>query len=114
VIPHHVRHVHAKPKPWPSASVIITAYVTNPMQRGLCDVYTKLTRTETHPQVGTAAVDPHVFPFGTRFKVPGYGYAVARDTGSAIVGYRIDLVVETCQAAWAWGRQSVIVKFHNR
>ena len=37
---------------------------------------------------GIAAVDPSVIPLGTRFIVPGYGDAVAADTGWAIVGAR--------------------------
>ena len=42
-------------------------------------------------QYGIVAVDPRVIPLGTRLYVQGYGLAVAGDTGSAIVGDRIDL-----------------------
>jgi 3D (Asp-Asp-Asp) domain-containing protein len=40
---------------------------------------------------GMAAVDPRVIALGTRLYVDGYGPALAADTGSAIVGHRIDL-----------------------
>ena len=40
---------------------------------------------------GIVAVDPDVIPLGTRMFIPGYGYAVAADTGGAVKGYIIDL-----------------------
>lgn len=43
---------------------------------------------------GMVAVDPTVIPLGTRLYVQGYGPALAADTGSAIIGNRIDLYFE--------------------
>lgn len=40
---------------------------------------------------GIVAVDPRIIPLGTNVYVPGYGQGLACDTGSAIVGKRIDL-----------------------
>ena len=40
---------------------------------------------------GIVAVDPAIIPLGTRMYIPGYGYAVAADTGGAVKGYIIDL-----------------------
>jgi 3D (Asp-Asp-Asp) domain-containing protein len=40
---------------------------------------------------GIVAVDPTVIPLGTRMFIPGYGYAIAADTGGAVKGYIIDL-----------------------
>lgn len=40
---------------------------------------------------GIVAVDPSVIPLGTRLYVPGYGMALAADTGGGIRGYMIDL-----------------------
>jgi 3D (Asp-Asp-Asp) domain-containing protein len=58
---------------------------------------------------GIAAVDPSVIPLGTHFIVPGYGEAVAADTGSAIIGARIDLWFPTLAQADAWGRRTVTI-----
>jgi 3D (Asp-Asp-Asp) domain-containing protein len=52
-------------------------------------------------QYGVVAVDPHVIPLGSRLYVQGYGLAVAADTGSAIVGDRIDLFFWNSPAAIA-------------
>jgi uncharacterized protein YabE (DUF348 family) len=40
---------------------------------------------------GIVAVDPNFIPLGTRLYVPGYGFAVAGDTGGGIIGNMIDL-----------------------
>ena len=58
---------------------------------------------------GIAAVDPSVIPLGTRMFVPGYGEAVAADTGSAVQGATIDLWFPTTAAALRWGRQTVVI-----
>ena len=58
---------------------------------------------------GVAAVDPDVIPLGTRLFIPGYGEAIAADTGGAIVGNRIDLVMDSYGEAMDFGRQDVTV-----
>jgi 3D (Asp-Asp-Asp) domain-containing protein len=58
---------------------------------------------------GVAAVDPSVIPLGTHFDVPGYGQAVAADTGGAIVGGRIDLWFPSVAQADAWGVRTVTI-----
>jgi 3D (Asp-Asp-Asp) domain-containing protein len=58
---------------------------------------------------GVVAVDPSVIPLGTRLSVPGYGDAVAADTGGAIVGNTIDVWFPTAAEAAAWGRRSITV-----
>ena len=58
---------------------------------------------------GIVAVDPNVIPLGTRMYVPGYGEAVAADTGPAITGVRIDLWFPTQKEALAWGWQTLTV-----
>jgi 3D (Asp-Asp-Asp) domain-containing protein len=59
---------------------------------------------------GVAAVDPSVIPLGTHMVVPGYGVAVAADTGSGIVGATIDLWFPTAAQANMWGRRTVTVQ----
>jgi 3D (Asp-Asp-Asp) domain-containing protein len=58
---------------------------------------------------GIAAVDPSVIPLGTRIVVPGYGVAVAADTGGAIQGAAIDLWFPSPAQAYAWGRRTVTI-----
>jgi 3D (Asp-Asp-Asp) domain-containing protein len=61
---------------------------------------------------GVAAVDPGVIPLGTHLTIPGYGAAVAADTGGAIAGARIDLWFPTCAQAGGWGTRSVTIALH--
>jgi 3D (Asp-Asp-Asp) domain-containing protein len=50
-----------------------------------------------------------VIPLGTRFTVPGYGVAIAADTGSAIRGARVDLWFPSAAHALAWGSRVVTI-----
>jgi cystine transport system substrate-binding protein len=61
---------------------------------------------------GVVAVDPSVIPLGTHMTIPGYGEAVAADTGGAIVGSTIDLWFPSVAQANAWGRRSVTITLH--
>ena len=61
---------------------------------------------------GVVAVDPSVIPLGTHMAIPGYGEAVAADTGGAIVGSTIDLWFPTVAQANAWGRRTVTIVLH--
>jgi 3D (Asp-Asp-Asp) domain-containing protein len=58
---------------------------------------------------GIAAVDPAVIPLGTHIVIPGYGAAVAADTGPSIVGSTIDLWFPSPAQAYAWGRRTITV-----
>jgi len=71
-------------------------------------------RTATGMPVGwgVVAVDPSVIPLGTRLTIPGYGEAVAADTGSAVRGAEIDLWFPSLAQARAWGRRTVTVTLH--
>ena len=62
---------------------------------------------------GLVAVDPTVIPLGTRLYIPGYGYAIADDTGGAIKGNRIDLAFESIDDAYQFGVQKVTVYIMN-
>ncbi len=67
------------------------------------------TATGLKAQYGVVAVDPAVIPLGTRLYIPGYGFAIAADTGSAIVGDRIDLCFDNGWQAIDWGVKDVTV-----
>lgn len=67
------------------------------------------TATGAPAEYGDVAVDPSVIPLGTKLYIPGYGFAIANDTGGAIQGYRIDLCFNSYQQAIDFGRQLVKV-----
>ncbi len=63
------------------------------------------------PEDGTIAADTKYYPFGTRMYVPGYGWGVVEDRGSAIKGpNRIDLFYHSHEEALQWGRRKVKVQ----
>lgn len=70
---------------------------------------TGITATGVKAQYGIAAVDPSVIPLGTHLYVPGYGPAIADDTGGAIIGDRIDLCFNNGYQAIDWGVRTVTV-----
>ena len=68
-----------------------------------------ITATGTTAKKGVIAVDPSVIPLGTRVYIPGYGVAVAEDTGGAIKGNRVDVCYMTKNEAFSWGVRNVPV-----
>jgi 3D (Asp-Asp-Asp) domain-containing protein len=58
---------------------------------------------------GIVAVDPRVIPLGARLYIPGYGYAIAGDTGGDIRGNRIDLGFNSERDAMMFGRRAITV-----
>lgn len=57
--------------------------------------------------LSTIAVDPTVIPLGTKVFIPGYGYAIASDTGGAIKGKIIDVYLNSESECYQWGRRQV-------
>ncbi len=84
-------------------AMIATAYTAG---CGGCDGMTAIGRRAGH---GIVAVDPRIIPLGTRLYIPGYGPAIAGDTGGAIVGHRIDLGFDSVRDAMLFGRRGVTV-----
>ncbi len=58
----------------------------------------------------TVAVDLKLFPMGTKFYIPGYGWGIASDTGGAIKGHHLDLYFWLHQSGNNWGVQHRAVK----
>lgn len=84
-----------------------TAYDPGP---GSCGKYADgYTATGVRARKGVAAVDDRVIPMGTRLYIPGYGFAIAADRGSAIKGNRLDLCFDTRAEALRWGRRRLKV-----
>ncbi|EMT45026.1 MULTISPECIES: 3D domain-containing protein [Anoxybacillus] len=100
---------------YPSVTVVATGYTAGVESTG---------KTPDHPSYGitysgvrvkrdlysTIAADLNVFPIGTILFIPGYGYGVVADTGSAIKGHKIDLYYETVDDVYKhWGKKKVNV-----
>jgi 3D (Asp-Asp-Asp) domain-containing protein len=81
--------------------MIATAYTAN------CTGCSGITASGVRAGFGIIAVDPSVVPLGTKVFIPGYGRAVAGDTGGAIVGNRVDLGFDSETAAMNFGRRPV-------
>ncbi|WP_379160927.1 3D domain-containing protein [Paenibacillus sp. sgz5001063] len=65
--------------------------------------------------VSTIAADPKVIPLGSVLYIPGYGYAIVADTGSAIKGRKIDLYFSTTKQVYKeWGKKTVVVQLIKR
>lgn len=65
---------------------------------------------KTLPEVGTIAADTRFFSFGTKMLVPGYGWGIVQDHGSAIKGrLHVDLFHRSHQDALEWGHKELPV-----
>ena len=53
-----------------------------------------------------SGMDLNIFPYGTIFYIPDYGWGKVEDVGSAIKGYHIDLFFKSHQEALTWGRKN--------
>ena len=94
-----------------SMSMVATAYDPGPASTGKSPGHPAygITASGMRAGYGVVAVDPRVIPLGTRLYIPGYGNAIAGDTGGAIKGQRIDLGYATYNEAIRFGRQTVTV-----
>ena len=68
-----------------------------------------VTATGVRATYGVVAVDPRIIPLGSKVYIPGYGVALAADTGGAIKGYKIDLCMESYSECMRFGRRNVTV-----
>ncbi|EJS11155.1 MULTISPECIES: 3D domain-containing protein [Bacillus] len=111
-----------KPDPKPAQGgkefyVTATAYTADPSENGYKPgeiVKSKLGHNLTaNPNMKLIAVDPAVIPLGSTVYVENYGTAIAGDTGSAIKGHIIDLLMPDSATANNWGRRSVKVTILN-
>ena len=50
----------------------------------------------------TVAADTSVLPYGTVVYIEGIGLRVVQDTGSAVVGNKLDVAVKTHSEALSW------------
>jgi 3D (Asp-Asp-Asp) domain-containing protein len=87
--------------------MVATAYTAS------CYGCSGITALGYHAGHGIVAVDPRVIPLGTHLFIPGYGSAIAGDTGGAIKGSRIDLGFNSFSDAIQFGRREITVYVIN-
>jgi 3D (Asp-Asp-Asp) domain-containing protein len=94
----------------------VAARIANSALRMVATAYTAgcygcsgITALGFHAGHGIVAVDPNVIPLGTKLYVPGYGSAIAGDTGGDIHGRRIDLGFNSLAEALRFGRREITV-----
>ncbi len=76
---------------WRAYTVYATSY--SPSRAGVAPTARNFGLTASGQRLtkGLVAVDPRYIPLGTRLYIPGYGFAVAADTGGGVKGRFIDL-----------------------
>ncbi|WP_141550913.1 G5 and 3D domain-containing protein [Bacillus sp. AFS041924] len=85
-----------------------TAY--SPYDAGMSGITATGINIRKKPNMKLIAVDPNVIPLGSKVWVEGYGIAIAGDTGGAIKGKRIDILMPTKDACFDFGRRTVKVR----
>ncbi|MER2598070.1 MAG: ubiquitin-like domain-containing protein [Caldilineales bacterium] len=76
---------------WRRIRMFATSYSAADAGTPVTAAWYGLTRTGMRAGYGVVAVDPRVVSLYTQLYVPGYGQAVAGDTGSGVIGKWIDL-----------------------
>lgn len=80
------------------------------------------TFTERDADKAGVAVDPNVFPLGSRFDIPGYNrgtnkngsWILADDIGAGVQGYHIDIRFKTHEEAVKWGVKYLTVRIWTK
>ena len=85
-----------------------TAY--SPYDAGMSGITATGINIRKNPNTKLIAVDPKVIPLGSKVWVEGYGVAIAGDTGGAIKGRRIDILMPTKDDCFDFGRRTVKVR----
>ncbi len=88
---------------WRRIRMFATSYTAADAGTPRSSPYYGITRTGMRAGYGVVAVDPSVVRLYTQLYVPGYGQAVAGDTGGGVKGRWIDLGFEVGQMA-PWNR----------
>ncbi|MGG0655661.1 LysM peptidoglycan-binding domain-containing protein [Rummeliibacillus pycnus] len=97
-------------QPSSGKTMTVTATAYTPNCAGCSGVTATGINVKANPNMKVIAVDPRVIPLGSKVWVEGYGTAIAGDTGGAIKGNRIDLLMATNGQANKWGVRTVTIK----
>ncbi len=91
----------------------VTATAYTPYCNGCSGTSATGINLRSNSNLKVVAVDPSVIKLGSKVWVEGYGTAIAGDTGGAIKGNKIDILVQTDTQARNWGRKKVRIKVLN-
>lgn len=105
-----VMHEAAVPKTH-KIKVKATAYTANCI--GCSGITETGVNLNAHPNKKVVAVDPTLIPLGSTLYIPGYGEAIAADTGGAIKGAHIDVYLQNKQDAKKWGSKTLTITIVN-
>uniref|UniRef100_A0AB39C7N4 3D domain-containing protein n=1 Tax=Bacillus phage KoopaTroopa TaxID=3234046 RepID=A0AB39C7N4_9CAUD len=100
-------------------TVEATAYTNHPSENGTYGgkVVTRtgldISSSITYNGMGIIATDPDVIPLNSIVQIEGLGTYIALDTGSAIQGNRIDILMADSTQTDNWGRRNVSVTIIN-
>ena len=100
-------------QPSSGKTLTVTATAYTPNCAGCSGVTATGINVKSNPNMKVIAVDPRVIPLGSKVWVEGYGTAIAGDTGGAIKGNRIDLLMPNNSQANSWGVRTVTIKVLN-
>ena len=87
----------------------VTKYLPRDPAYGRFNTGFTSTRWKADPKARIVAVDPKLIPYGSWVWIEGIGWYRAQDCGSAIKGFRLDLLTETQQEAMTFGKQDRFV-----
>ncbi|WCN38450.1 3D domain-containing protein [Aneurinibacillus uraniidurans] len=98
---------------YPKRNVLATGYSPGPESTGKTVghpaygiTYSGVKARRDRASISTIAADLSVFPLGTILYVPGYGYGIVADKGSAIKGHKIDLYFDSKEQVYKeWGKK---------
>jgi 3D (Asp-Asp-Asp) domain-containing protein len=88
---------------------VVTKYIPRSPDYGKFNDGLTSTMKKADPKARIVAVDPALVPYGSRVWIQGLGWFNAEDCGSAIKGFRLDILAATTKAAMHFGRQKRFV-----
>ncbi|WP_110926162.1 3D domain-containing protein [Bacillus massiliglaciei] len=99
------------PAKYKTMTVKTTAYTAS--CKGCSGITATGINLKKNPNAKVISVDPKKIPLGTKVYVPGYGTAIAGDTGGAMHGNKIDLFMSSKKKALNWGVKTVTIKVYK-
>ena len=87
--------------------IYVTATAYTPWCAGCSGVTATGMNVKANPNAKVISVDPSVIPLGSKVYIEGLGTYLAADTGGAIIGNRIDVLMATERAALQFGRKHI-------